>query len=96
MIQIKKREFKKIVNKLKKRFIIKEGHTGDWQIKIFHEGKLIARTKCSEGKGDIPPIIVQKIKKQLYFGNDKELVDFKNCPLSCEGYLNLLRVRDAL
>ena len=96
MIQIKKREFKKIVNKLKEKFALKERHTGDWRIRIFHEGKLIAGTKCSEGKDDIPPIIVQKIKKQLYFADDKELVGFKKCPLTCEDYLNLLRVRDVL
>lgn len=29
MIQIKKREFKKIVNKLKEKFALKERHTGD-------------------------------------------------------------------
>ena len=96
MLQLKKKEFKQIVNKLKDEFRIKEVHTGDYQIRIFYEGKLIAGTKCSEGGGDIPPIIVQKIKKQLYLANDNELRDFKDCPLSCKEYVNLLKDRGVL
>jgi len=93
MLQLKKKDFNKIINKLKKRFKVKERHTGDWQITFFLNGRYIGRTKCSEGRGDIPPIIVQKIRKQLYFANNKELVDFKNCPLSCEEYITLLKQR---
>lgn len=96
MLQLKKRDFGTIVNKLKKEFDIKDRHTGDWRIQVFYNGKLTARTKCSEGNGDIHPNIVQKIKKQLYFADDQELVEFKNCPLKCKDYLILLKKRNIL
>ncbi len=93
MMQLKKKEFATIVNKLRRKFEVEEGHTGHWQIKFFYQGKFVGRTKCSEGKGDIPPIIVQRMKGQLYLADDKELADFKNCPLSCEEYIVLLKQR---
>lgn len=93
MMPLKKKKFSVIVRKLKRRFKVKEKRTGDWQIIFYFKGKLIGRTKCSEGRGDIPPIIVQRIKKQLYFANDKEFTDFKNCPLSCREYIRLLEQR---
>lgn len=96
MIQLKKREFGKIVNKLKRGFEIKERHTGDWQIRLWYQGRLIGGTKCSEGRGNIFPIITQKIRKQLYFRNDEELSNFKNCPLTCTDYIKLLKERNII
>lgn len=96
MLQLKKKDFEIIVDKLKKKFNVKERHTGDWQIRVFYNGKLIGGTKCSGGRGDIPPIIAQKIKKQLYFANNRELVEFKQCSLTCEEYLDLLKTRNIL
>lgn len=93
MMQLKKKEFATIVKKLKKEFSVKEKHTGDWQINFYLRGKWIGHTKCSEGRGDIPPVIVQRMKRQLYLADDKELSDFKNCPLTCEQYINLLKER---
>ncbi len=93
MIQMKKREFEKIVNKLKKKFCLKEGHTGDWKVKVYYKGNFVAWTKCSEGRGDLPPIIAKEIKKQLHFANDREFLDFKDCTMTCKKYLNLLKAR---
>lgn len=93
MMQLKKNEFATIVNKLKGGFEVKERHTGDWKINFYFEGKYVGRTKCSEGKGDIPPVIVQRIKNQLYLANDGELADFKDCPLKCSEYIDLLKQR---
>ena len=96
MMQLKKKEFATIVNKLSRKFEVEEGRTGDWQVKFFYQGKFVGRTKCSEGGGDIPPVIVQRIKNQLYLADDKELADFKNCPLSCEAYIALLKQREVI
>ena len=96
MIQMKKREFEKIVNKLKEKFNLKERHTGDWIVTVYHKGNYVTLTKCSEGRGDLKPHLAQKIKKQLYFANDKEFLDFKNCPMTCEEYLNLMKERRSL
>jgi len=93
MMQLKKKEFTAIVNKLKRGFRVKERHTGDWQINFYFKKNWVGRTKCSEGKGDIPPVIVQRIKSQLYFADDKELTDFKDCPLKCSEYIDLLKQR---
>jgi len=96
MIQIKKKEFEKIVNKLKEKFSLKERRTGDWKVTVYYKENYVTFTKCSGGRGDLKPHIAQRIKKQLYFANDKEFLDFKNCPMTCEEYLNLIKERHCL
>ena len=93
---LKKTEFKKIVNKLKKKFSVEERHTGHWHIIISYKGHPLTRTKCSEGRDDIPPIWANKIKKRLNFSSDEEFRDFIKCPMTCEDYLNLMKARDVL
>lgn len=93
---LKKREFKKIVNKLKKEFCVEEKHTGHWQIIVSYKGDILSRTKCSEGRGDIPPIWAHRIKKRLNFSSDEEFRNFIKCPMTCKDYLNLLKARDVL
>lgn len=96
MIQLKKKDFNTIVQKMKRKFEVREGHTGDWQVRIFYKNKFIVRTKCSEGGGDIFPNIVKQIQKQLHFSNDEELKQFIDCSLSCNQYLSLLQERDVI
>lgn len=96
MVQLKKREFDQIINKLKEKFEVKTSRTGHRQIRIYYEGKYIERTKRSWGRGDVPPIIVGQIRKQLNFANSEELIQFKDCPLTCEQYLKLLEKRKVI
>jgi len=96
MLQLKKKEFTKIIKKLRENFTIKERHTGDLQVRIYYKDKLVVGTKCSEGKGDIHPIIVQRIRKQLGLANDQELAELKNYPLSCDRYVELLKQRGVI
>lgn len=62
-------------------------HVYGW---LVVEGKKILRVHYSHGKGDLPGKIGDKIRNQLKLTrNDfKDLID---CPLSREGYLDILK-----
>ncbi|PIS22385.1 hypothetical protein COT50_02175 [candidate division WWE3 bacterium CG08_land_8_20_14_0_20_41_10] len=57
---------------------------------FYHNGKFILRTYHSHRTGDLRDFEVQCMKSQLKLDNKQQLLDLNNCPLSAEGYLEIL------
>lgn len=63
------------------------GHNYGW---LIVNGRKILRVHYSHGKGDIPSVVVNKIRGQLKL-SQKDFVELINCPLTYEDYLNILK-----
>ena len=84
------REFDRVVRK----FGFRTRESGDVIAWLEIDGKTIVRTKRSRtGMGDLPQH--HRIRQQLRL-NDDQLRDAIRCPLSREGYLDILRVQGRL
>jgi len=59
---------------------------------LYYEGRAILRTRVSHGRGDIPPIIVAKMRSQLKVTEEqmRRLVD---CSMSYVDYIALLTAK---
>ena len=53
------------------------------------------RVHCSHGKGDLPDKIMHKIRGQLKL-SEKDFKDLVACPLTYEGYLDILKHKGLL
>jgi hypothetical protein len=62
------------------------GHTYGWLV----DKKKILRVHYSHGKGDLPEKIMHKIRGQLKL-SEKDFKDLVACPLTYEGYLDILK-----
>ena len=59
---------------------------------LYYEGRAIIRTRISHGQGDIPPIIVAKMRSQLKV-TEAQLRALVDCSLSYEDYIELLKTK---
>ena len=83
----------KVIGKIRGAFEVVERHSGHLYYDIYYGGKVVVTTyqsNTSPGK-DIPDSILGKIKRQLRLNSSQQLHDLKNCPMSAEDYLNLLK-----
>jgi len=88
---VKIKEIEKIFRKLDLK-IRSTGHNYGWL--IIKERKIL-RVHYSHGRGDIPTVIVNKIRGQLKL-SQKDFLELINCPLTYEGYLNILKQKGIL
>lgn len=63
------------------------GHNYGW---LIVNDKKILRVHYSHGKGDLPNKIMHKIRGQLKL-SEKDFMNLIACPLSYEGYLDILK-----
>ena len=63
------------------------GHNYGW---LTVNNKKILRVHYSHGKGDLPDKIVHKIRGRLKL-SENDFKDLIACPLSYEGYLDILK-----
>lgn len=63
------------------------GHNYGW---LIVNGRKILRVHYSHGKGDIPSVVVNKIRGQLKL-SQKDFIELIKCPLTYEDYLNILK-----
>ncbi len=95
-MQIKNQEFdSKIIGKLKKVFDVKEEKTHHLVYNIYYKEKWVTKTYRSHGGGDMSDKAICGIRRQLFL-NVAELMDLKNCPLTADGYLNLLKQKNVI
>jgi hypothetical protein len=85
-LQLKKREAEALFEKL--HLVIQTSHHKT--ATLYYEGRAILRTRVSHGQGDIPPIIVAKIRSQLKVG-EQQLRKLVECSMSYEEYIHLLK-----
>ena len=83
---MKVNEMEKIFRKLDLK-VRSTGHNYGW---LIVNGRKILRVHYSHGKGDIPFIVANKIRGQLKL-SQKDFLELLNCPLTYEGYLNILK-----
>jgi hypothetical protein len=84
-------EIDKIFNKLNLS-VRSTGHMYGW---LIVDGKKILRVHYSHGKGDIPDKIANKIRGQLKL-SEKDFHLLVQCPLTYEGYLEILKRKELL
>ncbi|MCE7987234.1 MAG: hypothetical protein DYG89_39185 [Caldilinea sp. CFX5] len=84
-MQLKKREAETLFGKLQ--LDVESSHHKT--ATFYYSGRAILRTRVSHGRGDIPPIIVAKLRSQLKVTEEqmRRLVD---CSMSYEEYVSLL------
>lgn len=83
---MKKNEMEKIFRKLDLK-VRSTGHNYGW---LIVNGRKILRVHYSHGKGDIPSVVVNKIRGQLKL-SQKDFIELIKCPLTYEDYLNILK-----
>lgn len=67
-------------------------NTGDLHALFKHDGKLIPRTKRSFGSGKLDGNIPNLIRQQMKL-NDSQFRDLIDCPLTRDGYIEILRAK---
>jgi len=68
------------------------GHNYGW---LIVNGRKILRVHYSHGKGDIPSVVVNKIRGQLKL-SQKDFIELINCPLTYGDYLEILKQKGIL
>jgi hypothetical protein len=68
------------------------GHRYGW---LIVENKKVLRVHYAHGKGDLPEKIMHKIRGQLKL-SEKDFKDLTACPLTFEGYLDILKRKGLL
>jgi len=92
-MELNKRDFDaKIIGKLRELFEIKEEKTHHLAFKIFYKGRFVTKTRRSHGGGEMTDDAVYGVKRQLFL-TMRELQSLKECPLTAEGYMKLLKER---
>lgn len=92
-------DFKKyVIGKISKVLEIKVKETHHVYYHLFYNGKLVLRPYHSHrsGSADLYDYEEQSLKNQLRLDNKKQLYDLKNCPLSAESYLEILRTKKVI
>jgi hypothetical protein len=87
-MQLKKREAEALFTKL--RLDVQTSHHKT--ATLYYAGRAILRTRISHGQGDIPPIIVAKLRNQLKV-TEQQLRSLVDCGLSYEEYIELLKAK---
>jgi hypothetical protein len=87
-MQLKKREAEALFAKL--RLDVQTSHHKT--ATLYYAGRAILRTRISHGQGDIPPIIVAKLRNQLKV-TEQQLRSLVDCGLSYEEYIELLKAK---
>lgn len=91
-MQLKIREVEIIFNKLEMK--TREGN--DTLAFFYYRGqKTSIFTKVPHKKGDLKGKLTYFIRQQLKL-NENQFADLKNCPLSKEGYINILKEKRIL
>jgi len=88
-MMLKSHEFETLVQKLN----LKTRNTGDRHAWFEYEGKVIARTRRSHGRGDMPAS--DQIRQQLKL-NEEELRQILQCRLYRQDYIEILRRKGKL
>lgn len=70
-------------------------NTGDRHALFYHDGKLIIRTKRSFGSGKLDGNIPHLIRQQMKL-NESQFRDVIDCPLTRDGYVEILRGKGLL
>lgn len=92
-MELNKKDFDtKIIGKLKEVFEIREEKTHHIAFKIFYKGKQITKTYRSHGGGEMTDNAIYGVRRQLFLAMP-EFKNLKECPLTAEGYKELLKGR---
>ena len=59
-------------------------------LEFYHNGKFILHTKISHGENELEDFHIGMMKRQCKL-EKKEFLDLANCPLSAEGYIEILK-----
>ena len=90
-MQLKKRQAEVVFTKL--RLQVQDTHHKMGT--LYYEGRAILRTRISHGRGDIPSIIVAKLRGQLRV-TEEQLRNLVDCTMTYENYIELLRDKGLL
>ncbi|MEK6733562.1 MAG: hypothetical protein AABY27_00440 [Pseudomonadota bacterium] len=90
-MQLKKKEIESVFKKFK--FQIKETHHK--MAYLFYESKMILKSRLSQGSGNVPGNITDKIRGQLYLNQD-QFRDAVQCPLDYDGYITILKEKNII
>lgn len=85
-MQLNKREAKRIIDKLQIEHRNKKHNYGF----LKYNNKKILPVYFSHGKGDMPGNVPDKFRQSLKV-NMGDFEDLKNCPLSRDGYIKILK-----
>jgi hypothetical protein len=86
---IKAQEFDRLIEK----FGFKTRKSGDRLAWFEHDGRVVVRTRRSEGSGDLP--MQHSIRQQLKL-NEQQLREALGCSLTRAEYVEILRVKGLL
>lgn len=86
---IKAQEFDRLIEK----FAFQTRKSGDRLAWFEHEGRVVVRTRRSEGSGDLP--MQHSIRQQLKL-NERQLREAIACSLSRAQYVEILRAKGIL
>lgn len=86
---IKAQEFDRLIEK----FAFQTRKSGDRLAWFEHEGRVVVRTRRSEGSGDLP--MQHSIRQQLKL-NEQQLREAIACSLSRAQYVEILRAKGIL
>jgi hypothetical protein len=59
---------------------------------LYYEGRAVLRTRISHGRGDIPPVIVAKLRSQLKV-TEPQLRELIDCSMRYEDYIAVLKAK---
>jgi hypothetical protein len=59
---------------------------------LYHNEKLILMSRVSHGEKQIPPHVIQEIRKQMKL-NSRQFQDASSCALTREQYIAILRTK---
>jgi hypothetical protein len=90
-VQLKKRQAELVFSKL--RLEVQDSHHK--MATLYHAGRAILRTRVSNGRGDIPPVIVAKLRGQLHVSED-QLSALVDCTMTYGDYIEVLRKKGLL
>lgn len=85
-MQVKKDEARSVFNKLQIEYR-SESHNYGW---LRYEGKPILPVYFSHGKGDMPAKVGDKFRQSLKI-NEEQFRALRDCPLTREDYINILK-----
>lgn len=76
---------------LKKKGFVEEAYHDHVMLEYWYNGKWIAHTKLSHGsKKDLEAYLIRQMATQCRLSKE-EFADLVNCPLSKDGYMEILR-----
>jgi hypothetical protein len=82
------REFDRVINKFGMQ-VKQTHHVLAW---LVHDGKIVVRTRRSQGRKDPP---AELVRKQLHL-DQRQLADAVECTLGLDAYLGILREKGIL